>query len=62
MGAWTGLLALWRVAVEKLFLTPMISTTAYSPRLVLWISRDASCGTSLGVFTAIFLYAVVVLA
>ena len=38
------------------------SATAYSPRLVLWISRDPVISHSVGVFTATFLYALAALA
>lgn len=38
------------------------STTAYSPRLVLWIARDGVTSHALGVFTATFLYAIAALA
>jgi uncharacterized membrane protein len=38
------------------------SATAYSPRLVLWISRDPFMWHAVGVFTATFLYAVAALA
>jgi hypothetical protein len=38
------------------------SATAYSPRLVLWVARDAVVSHALGVFSATFLYALVMLA
>jgi uncharacterized membrane protein len=38
------------------------SAVAYSPRLVLWISRDPLIFHAIGVFTATFLYALAALA
>ncbi len=38
------------------------SSTAYSPRLVLWIARDPVMSHALGIFTATFLYGVAALA
>jgi uncharacterized membrane protein len=37
------------------------SSTAYSPRLVLWLSRDPIIWHAIGIFTATFLFALVVL-
>ena len=38
------------------------SATAYSPRLVLWISRDPFMWHAVAIFTATFLYAIAALA
>jgi uncharacterized membrane protein len=38
------------------------SATAYSPRLVLWVARDPIMSHALGIFTATFLYALMLLA
>ena len=38
------------------------SSTAYSPRLVFWLSRDPVIWHGMGIFTATFLYSIVALA
>lgn len=44
------------------FVMVQFSAIAYSPRLVLWISRDRALWHSLGVFTATFLYSLAAIA
>jgi uncharacterized membrane protein len=44
------------------FVMAQFSATAYSPRLVLWLSRDPVIAHSIGVFSATFLYAIAALA
>jgi len=58
----SGMLALTAVVFSLAFVMIQFSATAYSPRLVLWISRDPFMWHAVGVFTATFLYAVAALA
>lgn len=58
----SGMLALTGIVFSLTFLMVQFSATAYSPRLVLWISRDPIVSHSIGVFTATFLYALASLA
>src|SRR5215468_11232617 len=58
----SGMIALTAIVFSLTFVMVQFSATAYSPRLVLWISRDPVISHSLGVFTATFLYALVALA
>jgi uncharacterized membrane protein len=58
----SGMLALTGIVFSLTFLMIQFSATAYSPRLVLWISRDPVLSHALGVFTATFLYATAALA
>ena len=57
----SGMLALTGVVFSLAFLMIQFSATAYSPRLVLWISRDPFMWHAVGVFTATFLYALAAL-
>ena len=43
------------------FVTVQFSSTTYSPRLVLWLSRDPIIWHAMGIFTATFLFALVAL-
>jgi uncharacterized membrane protein len=54
----SGMLALTGIVFALAFVMVQFSATAYSPRLVLWISRDPVIWHSIGVFTATFLYAI----
>src|SRR5271165_6861362 len=54
----SGMLALSGVVFSLAFVMIQFSATAYSPRLVLWISRDPVIWHAIGVFTATFLYAI----
>jgi len=58
----SGMLALTGIVFSLVFVMVQFSATAYSPRLVAWIARDAVIRHSLGVFTATFLYGVSALA
>jgi uncharacterized membrane protein len=55
------MLALTGVVFSLAFVMIQFSATAYSPRLVLWISRDPFIWHAAGVFTATFLYALAAL-
>ena len=57
-----GMIALTGIVFSLTFVMVQFSATAYSPRLVLWISRDPVISHSVGVFTATFLYALAALA
>jgi uncharacterized membrane protein len=58
----SGMLALTAVVFSLAFVMVQFSATAYSPRLVLWVSRDPFMWHAVGVFTATFLYATAALA
>ena len=58
----SGMMALTAVVFSLAFVMIQFSATAYSPRLVLWISRDPFVWHAVGVFTATFLYAIAALA
>ncbi len=58
----SGMIALTGIVFSLTFVMVQFSATAYSPRLVLWIARDAVMLNALGVFAATFLYAVTALA
>jgi uncharacterized membrane protein len=58
----SGMIALTGIVFSLTFVMVQFSATAYSPRLVLWISRDPVLSHSLGIFTATFLYALAALA
>ena len=58
----SGMIALTGIVFSLTFVMVQFSATAYSPRLVLWISRDPVVSHSVGVFTATFLYALAALA
>src|SRR5580765_1944289 len=58
----SGMIALTGIVFSLAFVMVQFSATAYSPRLVLWVARDSVVSHSLGVFSATFLYALVMLA
>jgi uncharacterized membrane protein len=58
----SGMIALTGIVFSLTFVMVQFSATAYSPRLVLWISRDPVISHSVGIFTATFLYALAALA
>jgi uncharacterized membrane protein len=58
----SGMLALTGIVFSLTFVMVQFSATAYSPRLVLWVARDPVMSHSLGVFSATFLYALMLLA
>jgi len=53
----SGMMALTAIVFSLSFVMVQFSAVAYSPRLVLWISRDPVISHAIGVFTATFLYA-----
>lgn len=58
----SGMLALTGIVFSLAFVMVQFSATAYSPRLVLWVARDPVVSHALGVFSATFLYALLMLA
>ena len=54
----SGMIALTGIVFSLAFVMVQFSAVAYSPRLVLWISRDPVIWHSIGIFTATFLYAI----
>jgi uncharacterized membrane protein len=58
----SGMMALTAIVFSLNFVMVQFSASAYSPRLVLWISRDPVISHAIGVFTATFLYALAALA
>ncbi len=56
-----GMITLTGIVFSLAFVMVQFSATAYSPRLVLWMSRDPFVSHALGVFTATFLYALAAL-
>jgi uncharacterized membrane protein len=58
----SGMIALTGIVFSLTFLMVQFSATAYSPRLVVWVSRDPVVSHALGVFISTFLYALIMLA
>src|SRR5262245_49056041 len=58
----SGMIALTGIVFSLAFVMVQFSATAYSPRLVLWVARDSVVSHALGVFSATFLYALMMLA
>ena len=58
----TGMITLTGIVFALVFLMVQFSSTVYSPRLVLWVSRDPLVSHAIGVFTATFLYAIAAIA
>src|ERR1700757_1204344 len=54
----SGMIALTGIVFSLAFVMVQFSAVAYSPRLVLWVSRDPVMWHSIGIFTATFLYAI----
>ena len=54
----SGMIALTGIVFSLAFVMVQFSAVAYSPRLVLWVSRDPIIWHSIGIFTATFLYAI----
>src|SRR6516165_9562689 len=54
----SGMIALTGIVFSLAFVMVQFSAVAYSPRLVLWVSRDPVIWHSIGMFTATFLYAI----
>jgi uncharacterized membrane protein len=57
----SGMIALTGIVFSLAFVMVQFSATTYSPRLVLWVARDPVVSHALGVFTATFLYALILL-
>jgi uncharacterized membrane protein len=57
-----GMITLTGIVFSLVFVMTQFSATAYSPRLVLWMSRDPLVSHAIGVFTGTFLYAIAALA
>lgn len=57
----SGMLALTAIVFSLAFIMVQFSSSAYSPRLVLWLSRDPFIWHALGIFMATFLFAIVAL-
>ncbi len=58
----SGMLALTGIVFSLTFVMVQFSATAYSPRLVIWLSRDPAMAHALGTFSATFLYALTMIA
>src|SRR5512138_1670610 len=58
----SGMIALTGIVFSLAFVMVQFSATAYSPRLVLWVARDRVVSHALGMFSATFLYALILLA
>ena len=58
----SGMMALTAIVFSMAFLMIQFSATAYSPRLVLWIARDPVLWHAMGIFSATFLYALMMAA
>jgi uncharacterized membrane protein len=58
----SGMIALTGIVFSLTFVMVQFSATAYSPRLVLWLSRSPVISHALGMFTATFLYGIAALA
>jgi uncharacterized membrane protein len=58
----SGMMALTGMVFAVAFVMAQFSAVAYSPRLVLWLTRSPSLFHSLGVFVATFIYSLATLA
>jgi uncharacterized membrane protein len=58
----SGMISLTAIVFSLSFVMVQFSATVYSPRLVLWLSRDRFVSHAFGIFTATFLYAIAALA
>jgi uncharacterized membrane protein len=56
------MITLTGIVFSLAFVMVQFSASAYSPRLVLWMSRDPVVSHAIGVFTATFLYSIAALA
>jgi uncharacterized membrane protein len=57
-----GMIAMTGIVFALAFVMVQFSATAYSPRLVLWVARDAVLWHAVGIFSATFLYALAAIA
>ena len=58
----SGMMALTAIVFSLAFAMVQFSATAYSPRLVLWMARDPVLSHAMGLFSATFLYALMMTA
>jgi uncharacterized membrane protein len=58
----SGMMALTAIVFAVAFVVVQFSATAYSPRVVLWLTRDRTLFHTLGIFVATFVYALWTLA
>jgi uncharacterized membrane protein len=58
----SGMITLTGIVFSLAFVMVQFSATAYSPRLVLWVARDAVLWHAVGIFSATFLYALAAIA
>ena len=58
----SGMLALTGIIFSLTFVMVQFSSVAYSPRLVLWFSRDPVISHGMGIFTATFIFSLSALA
>ena len=58
----SGMISLTAIVFSMTFVMVQFSATAYSPRLVLWVARDPVVAHALGIFSATFLYSLLMLA
>jgi uncharacterized membrane protein len=58
----SGMIALTGIVFSLVFVMVQFSATAYSPRLVVWVSRDPVMSHALGVFISTFLYSLALIA
>ena len=58
----SGMLALTGIIFSLAFVMVQFSSVAYSPRLVLWFSRDPVISHGMGIFTATFIFSLSALA
>ncbi len=58
----SGMIALTGIVFSLIFVMVQFSASAYSPRLVIWVARNPVMSHALGMFTATFFYALVMLA
>jgi len=54
----SGMLALMGIVFSLAFVMVQFSSIAYSPRLVLWFSRDPVISHAMGIFTAAFIFSI----
>ena len=52
----SGMLALTGIVLSLAFMMVQFSSIAYSPRLVVWFSRDPVVSHGMGIFSATFIY------
>ena len=58
----SGMISLTAIVFSLAFVMVQFSATAYSPRLVLWIARDPVLSHAMGLFSATFLYSLLMIA